>query len=68
MVENITFSEIHHGAAVETFVSSLVAGDLSESAMANAPDALAAAEIAARTDGEVTVTFDPPVPLAAVAA
>ena len=70
MAENITFAEIHHGAAVEMFVLSLAAGNLSASALANAPDALAAAEveITARTDGETIVTFDPPVPLAGVAA
>lgn len=68
MAENVTFAEIHRGAAVEAFVAALVAGGLSASPLATAPDALAAAEVTARSDGEATVAFDPSVPLAGLAA
>ena len=68
LAESVTFAEIHHGASVETFLAALFAGNLADSAYAAAPDRLARAEVAARSEGEAIATFDPPVPLAAIAA
>ena len=67
IADNVTFAEIHHGAAVRAFCAALETETLGASAWATAPDVLAAAELAARSAGIASVTFDPPVPLAAIA-
>ena len=63
---NVTFAEIHHGAAVSTFCEAIEALDLPTSAWATAPDALLTAEVAARIGGRASAAFDSPVPLAAI--
>ena len=68
IAENVTLAEIHHGAAVRALCETLEAADLPTSAWATAPDALPAAEVAARANGTASATFDPPVPLACIAA
>lgn len=68
IAENVTFAEIHYGAAVRALCEALEAADLPTSAWATAPDALLAAEITARSNGTASATFDPPVPLASIAA
>ena len=68
IAENVTLAEIHHGAAVRALCETLEAADLLTSAWPTAPDALLAAEVAARANGTASATFDPPVPLAAIAA
>ena len=68
IAENVTFAEIHYGAAVRALCETLEAADLPTSAWATAPDALLSAEIAARSNGTASTTFDPPVPLASIAA
>ncbi len=68
IAENATLAEIHHGAAVRALCETLEAADLPTSAWATAPDALLAAETAARSNGTALATFDPPVPLACIAA
>ena len=67
IAENVTFTEIHHGAAVRAFCEAQEALDLPSSAWSTAPDALLAAEVAARATGRASATFDSPVPLAAIA-
>lgn len=67
IADNVTFAEIHHGAAVRAFCAALETETLGASAWATAPDVLAAAELAARSVGIASVTFEPPVPLAAIA-
>ncbi len=67
IAENVTYAEIHHGAAVRAFCEAIEALDLPASAWATAPDALLAAEVAARTGGRASAAFDSPVPLAAIA-
>lgn len=67
IAENVTYAEIHHGAAVSAFCEAIGALDLPTSVWATAPDALLAAEVAARTDGRASAAFDSPVPLAAIA-
>lgn len=67
IADNVTFAEIHHGAAVRAFCAALETETLGASAWVTAPDMLAAAELAARSAGIASVTFDPPVPLAAIA-
>jgi len=67
IAENVTYAEIHHGAAVSAFYDAIGALDLPASAWATAPDALLAAEVAARTGGRASAAFDSPVPLAAIA-
>ena len=67
IAENVTYAEIHHGAAVSAFCEAVRALDLPTSAWATAPDALLAAEVAARTGGRASAAFASPVPLAAVA-
>ncbi len=67
IADNVTFAEIHHGAAVRAFCAALETETLGTSAWVTAPDVLAAAELAARSTGIASVTFDPPVPLAAIA-
>ncbi|WP_419946680.1 hypothetical protein [Candidatus Poriferisodalis sp.] len=67
IAHNVTFAEIHHGGAVRTFCEALEAPALAASEWVAAPDALAAAELAARSDGVASVTFEPVVPLAAIA-
>ena len=67
IAHNVTFAEIHHGAAVRAFCEALEADVLSTSAWVTAPDALAAAELAARNGGISSATFGPGVPLAAIA-
>ena len=66
IAENVTFAEIHHGAAVQALCEALAAGDLPKSVWATAPDALLAAEVTVR-DGHGSATLDPGVPLAAIA-
>lgn len=68
IAENVTFAEIHHGAAVRVFCEALESLDLTASAWVTAPDALLAAEVAARAGSGASAVFDPPVPLAAIAA
>ena len=68
IAENVTLAEIRHGAAVRAFCEALEAFKLPTSAWATAPDALAAAEVAARAGGPAQATFDPEVPLACIAA
>ena len=68
IAENVTHAEIRHGSAVRAFCVALEAVDLPTSAWATAPDALAAAEVAARAGGPASATFDPEVPLACIAA
>lgn len=68
IAENVTLAEIHHGAAVRALCETLETADLPTSAFATAPDALLAAETAARSNGTASATFDPPVPLASIAA
>ena len=67
IAENVTFTEIHHGAAVSAFCEALEARDLPASAWVTAPDALLAAEVAARTGGRASAEFVSEVPLAAIA-
>ena len=67
IAHNVTFAEIHHSGAVRTFCAALNNGALGASAWATAPDALAAGEVTARTAGIASVTFEPAVPLAAIA-
>ena len=67
IADNVTYAEIHHGAAVRAFCAALETETLGASAWATAPDVLAAAELAARSVGIASVTFEPPVPLAAIA-
>ena len=67
IADNVTFAEIHHGAAVRAFREAIEAHDLRASGWATAPDALLAAEVAARTGGRASARFDSPVPLAAIA-
>ena len=68
IAENVTLAEIRHGAAVGAFCETIEALDLPTSAWATAPDALMAAEVAARAGGTASATFDPSVPLACIAA
>lgn len=68
IAENVTLAEIRHGAAVRAFCETLGAADLATSAWATAPDAVLAAEVAARADGAALAVFDPAVPLACIAA
>ncbi|WP_420446069.1 hypothetical protein [Candidatus Poriferisodalis sp.] len=67
IAHNVTFSEIHHGAAVRAFCEALETHALPASSWVAAPDALAAAELAARNDDITSTTFEPGVPLAAIA-
>ena len=67
IADNVTFAEVHHGAAVRAFCEALEALDLPTSAWVTAPDALLAAEVAARTGGPASAEFDSGVPLAAIA-
>ena len=67
IADNVTFAQIHHGTAVRAFCRALDDVDLPRSAWATAPDALLAAEVAARTGGTASAVFDPGVPLAAIA-
>ena len=66
IADNVTFAQIHHGAAVRVFCRALDDVDLPRSAWATAPDTLLAAEVAARTGGAASAVFDPGVPLAAI--
>ena len=68
IAENVTLAEIHHGAAVRAFCEALEALELPTSGWAAAPDALAAAEVAARAGGTALAAFDQTVPLACIAA
>lgn len=67
IADNVTFGEIHRGAAVGAFCDALDAGDLPGSVWVAAPDAVLAAEVAARRGGCASVAFESPVPLAAIA-
>lgn len=67
IAENVTFAEVHHGAAVSAFCEALEMHDLPASAWVTAPDALLAAEVTARTGGRASAEFDSEVPLAAIA-
>ena len=65
---NVTTAEVQLGAAIEVLVGVMEGGHLADSPMASAPDVLAAAEVAARSEGAATAQFDRPVPLAGLAA
>ena len=67
IAENVTFAEIHHGAAVRAFCEAVETTDLPASGWVTAPDELLAAEVAARAGGPASAQFDPGVPLAAIA-
>ena len=64
---NVTAAEIRFGGALAVGVDALASGAFT-STWAMAADALVAAEVDARDHGSATATFDPPVPLAALAA
>ena len=66
IADNVTFAQIHHGAAVRAFCEALEAGDLPLSVWVTAPDAVLAAEVAARAGGIASARFDPGVPMAAI--
>ncbi len=67
IAENVTFAEIHHGAAVPAFCEALDAADLALSEWVTALDVLLAAEVEARSTGRATAEFASEVPLAAIA-
>ena len=67
IAENVTFAEIHHGAAVRAFCEALEVLDLPLSGWVTAPDALLATELSARAGGMASARFDPEVPMAAIA-
>ena len=67
IAHNVTFAEIHHGAAASALCEALEASDLPWSGWVTAPDALRAAEAEARHGGTASVAFEPRVPLAAIA-
>ncbi len=67
--DNLLHAQIHRGAAVETFLSVLTsstssADDLTR--VTTAADRIALAEVAARSEGVATATFDSAVPLTAM--
>jgi len=64
---NVTTAEVRFGEALPAVVDALASGALT-STWAMAADALVAAEVDARDHGSATAIFDPPVPLAALAA
>ena len=64
---NVTTAEVRFGGALPAVVDALASGAFT-STWVMAADALVAAEIDARDYGSATATFDPPVPLAALAA
>ena len=64
---NVTAAEIRFGGALAVVVDALASGAFT-STWAMAADALVSAEVDARDHGSATATFDPPVPLAALAA
>ena len=64
---NVTAAEVRFGGALQAVIDALLSGVLA-STWAKAADALASAEGDARDHGSATATFDPPVPLAALAA
>ena len=68
IAENVTFAEILLGEAVRAFCEALEVLDLPMSVWVTAPDALLAAEVAARTGTIAPARFDPGVPMAAIAA
>ena len=64
---NVTTAEVRFGEALPAVVDALASGAFT-STWAMAADALVAAEVDARDHGSAMATFDPPVPLAALAA
>jgi len=64
---NVTAAEVRFGGALPVVVDALASGAFT-STWAMAADALVSAEVDARDHGSATATFDPPVPLAALAA
>ncbi|MYB03331.1 MAG: hypothetical protein F4011_05875 [Acidimicrobiaceae bacterium] len=68
IAQSVEFGEIHHGGAIGAFCGSLASGELPVSPWVTAPDALLAAETAVRAAGSASVTFEPAVPLATIAA
>ena len=64
---NVTTAEVRFGEALPAVVDALASGAFT-STWAMAADALVAAEVDARDHGSATAIFDPPVPLAALAA
>jgi len=64
---NVTAAEVRFGGALPAVIDALASGVLA-STWAMAADALVSAEVDARDHGSATATFDPPVPLAALAA
>ena len=64
---NVTVAEVRFGEALPAVVDALASGTFT-STWSRAADALVSAEVDARDHGSATATFDPPVPLAALAA
>ena len=64
---NVTAAEVRFGGALPAVVAALASGAF-PSTWALAADVLVSAEVDARDHGSATATFDPPVPLAALAA
>ena len=64
---NVTMAEVQFGGALAAVVDAL-SSEAFTSTWARAADVLVSAEVNARQHGSATVTFDPPVPLAALAA
>ena len=64
---NVTAAEVRFGEALPAAVDALASGAFT-STWTMAADALVSAEVDARYHGSATATFDPPVPLAALAA
>ena len=64
---NVTVAEVRFGKALPAVVDALASGTFT-STWSRAADVLVSAEVDARDHGSATATFDPPVPLAALAA
>ena len=64
---NVTYSEVHFGAAVATFASVLADPQRLEAEYGTGPDALVLAEVEARAKGIGSAVFATGVPLAALA-
>ena len=64
---SVTAAEVRFGGALPAVIDALASGAFT-STWAKAADALVSAEVDARDYGSATATFDPPVPLAALAA
>ena len=64
---SVTAAEVRFGGVLPAVIDALTSGAFT-STWAKAADALVSAEVDARDHGSATATFDPPVPLAALAA